>query len=292
MFIGSEGTFGIITEAWVRLRSRPTYRVSTTVKFKDFFDGADAVRALSQSGLYPSNCRLIEAEEAEFTKTGDGKDHLLVLAFESADHPLDSWIKRALELCADHGGRYDKNTSSDPNAHRSGAVGQWRDTFLRGPFYREYATACGVMRETYESSVTWDRFKNFHTNVKDSIEKAVKRATGRQGLVTCRFTHTYLDGPAPYFTYYGYGDKIELLHQLWEIKCATSDALINNGGTITHHHSIGRDHRQWYDQQRPEVFSQVLKSVKRELDPHGILNPGVLIDPSSTVSDSAPDYLD
>lgn len=279
MFIGSEGILGVITEAWVRLRPRPTYRSSTTVRFRDFYAGADAVRALSQSGLYPANCRLVEADEAAFTKAGSGEEHLLVLTFESADHPMDSWMKRALELCADHGGTYDQDALGEHNSHRAGAAGQWRNTFLRAPFYREYSTACGVLRETFESSITWERFKDFHSNVKDSMAKAVSEATGREGLVSCRFTHTYTDGPAPYFTYYGYGDKEALAQQAWEIKAAASEALINNGGTITHHHSVGRDHRPWYDRQRPEVFARALKATKHELDPSGMLNPGVLIDP-------------
>ncbi|HET7633261.1 MAG TPA: FAD-binding oxidoreductase [Burkholderiales bacterium] len=279
MFIGSEGILGIITEAWVRLRQRPTQRASATIRFKDFYAGADAVRALSQSGLYPSNCRLVEADEAAFTGAGDGRDALLIVAFESADHPLDAWIHRAIELCADHGGVNDRQVSDDEDAHRKGAAGQWRNIFLRAPFYREYSTACGVLRETFESSITWDRFKDFHSNVKDAMAKAVKQATGRPGLVTCRFTHVYSDGPAPYFTYYGLGDKDALLQQLWDVKSAASDALIGNGGTITHHHSVGRDQRRWYDQQRPEVFARALKAAKRELDPSGMLNPGVLIDP-------------
>ncbi len=279
LFIGSEGIFGIVTEAWMRLQPRPTHRASASIRFKDFYAGADAVRALAQSGLHPSNCRLVEADEAAFTSAGDGQDALLIVAFESADHPLDAWMNRALELCADHGGINDTARSADPQAHRSGAAGQWRNTFLRAPFYREYSTACAVMRETFESSVTWDRFKDFHSNVKDAMSSAVKRITGRPGLVTCRFTHVYSDGPAPYFTYYGLGDKERLSEQLWDMKCAASDALISHGGTITHHHSIGRDHRRWYDQQRPELFARALRAAKRELDPKGLLNPGVLIDP-------------
>ena len=63
-----------------------------------------------------------------------------------------------------------------------------------------------------------------------------------------------------------------------EIKQAASDAIIAAGGTITHHHAVGRLHRPWYDQQRPELFAQSLKAIKRTLDPHGVLNPGLLID--------------
>jgi len=279
LMIGSEGTLGIVTEAWIRLRKRPSYRATASFRFKDFYAGARAVRALSQSGLYPSNCRLIEAGEAAFTGAGEGQDALLIVGFESADFPLETWLKHATELCQDHEDVLDTGSADDQKSNLKGAAGQWRKIFIRAPFFREYSTACGVMRETYESSVTWDKFDTFHANVKASMEEAVQKVTGRPGLVTCRFTHVYPDGPAPYFTYYGLGNKEALQEQLWAIKSSASDALIANGGTITHHHSIGRDHRHWYDQQRPDLFATALKAAKKALDPKGMLNPGVLIDP-------------
>ena len=89
----------------------------------------------------------------------------------------------------------------------------------------------------------------------------------------------YLDGPAAYFTFGGLGNKPALVEQFWTIKKAASDALMKAGGTITHHHAVGLDHRQWYDQERPEVFATALGAVKSTLDPKWLLNPGVLIDP-------------
>lgn len=107
LFLGSEGTLGIVTEAWIKLRKQPRFRASTTVRIADFYKGAEMVRAISQAGLYPSNCRLIEAEEAAFTEAGDGSDAIVILGFESADHPVHAWMRRALEICADYGGRWD-----------------------------------------------------------------------------------------------------------------------------------------------------------------------------------------
>ena len=97
--------------------------------------------------------------------------------------------------------------------------------------------------------------------------------------MTCRFTHAYPDGPAPYYTILAPGKRGSELEQWDEIKQAVSDGLIKLGGTITHHHAVGRDHRPWYDRQRPDGFARALKAAKRALDPHAILNPGVLIDP-------------
>jgi len=279
MFIGSEGTLGIITEAWVRLHRRPIFRASTTVRFKDFYQAADAVRAITQAGLYPANCRLVEAAEAAFTEAGDGRHDLLVLSFESGDHPLEPWMKRALELCADYGGEYDKDALSQKDSQRSGAAGAWRDKFLRGPYYREHQIARGVMRDTVETAITWDRFKDLHANVKAAGLRAIREVTGRNGSMTCRFTHVYPDGPAPYFTWHAFGEKTKLPGQFTEIRALTSDAMLDCGGTITHHHAIGRVHRPWYDRQRPELFAKALSAAKQALDPKSILNPGVLIDP-------------
>ncbi len=106
LFIGSEGILGIITEAWVRLQDRPTFRASTSVRFEGgdgFLKGAEAVRRLAQSGLYPTNCRLLDPGEAQNAGAGQGDAAVLVLGFESADHALDPWMARAVELCRDTG---------------------------------------------------------------------------------------------------------------------------------------------------------------------------------------------
>ena len=110
LFLGSEGGLGIITEAWVRLHRRPTFRASTTVHFFSYEKAVAAVREISQAGLYPANARLIERDEARFTEAGDGTSDVLILTFESADHPLDPWINRALEICGDHGGQWDRES--------------------------------------------------------------------------------------------------------------------------------------------------------------------------------------
>jgi alkyldihydroxyacetonephosphate synthase len=147
------------------------------------------------------------------------------------------------------------------------------------PFARERTISRGIINDTFETAITWDRFESFHARVKAAAEAAIKQATGRPGQVTCRFTHAYPDGPAPYFTFHALGRHGALAEQWLAIKTAASDALIDAGGTITHHHAVGRQHRPWYDRQRPPLFAAALKAVKRELDPAGLLNPGVLIDP-------------
>ncbi len=277
MFIGSEGILGVISRAWMRLQPRPRFRTAASVRFRSFFAAALAVRAIAQAGLYPSNCRILDPHEAYNTGAADGSVAIMVLAFESGDHPLDAWMERALECCADHGGTPEPAEASD--AHREGAAGIWRNAFIRMPYAREFLNPAGIINDTFETAITWDRFERFHDAVKTATERAILDATGVKGEVTCRCTHIYPDGPAPYFSFHALGRHGALLEQWQAIKTAASDALIAAGGTITHHHAVGRDHRPWYDRQRPELFATALRAAKRELDPQGLLNPGVLIDP-------------
>ena len=281
MFIGSEGILGIITEAWMRLQQRPTFRNSVAVMFADFASGVAAARAVSQAGLYPSNCRLLDAGEAMTAGAGTGDEVVLLLAFESADHALDPWMARALECARDHGGRVPAGagkTRTDADAGREGAAGAWRQAFLSAPYLRDTLVAMGMISDTFETAITWDRFAALHAGVTQSVEEAVRRICGA-GQVTCRFTHVYPDGAAPYYTVLAPGRTGSQLQQWDEIKAAAAEAVLRFGGTITHHHAIGRDHRPWYDRQRPEGFAKALAAAKAAVDPAGILNPGVLIDP-------------
>jgi alkyldihydroxyacetonephosphate synthase len=312
MLAGSEGILGVITEAWVRVQPRPSHRASAGVRFERFLDGAECVRSLSQSGLHPANCRLIDAREAHTTLAGDGSSALLVLGFESADHPVDAAMTRALAICAEHGGAIDSRRAIAPDdaSTRSGgtgsgmtaaeaggvsggkgdggssgadAVGAWRSAFLGAPYMRDVLVAMGVLSETFETAITWERFPAFHEHVtaavREAIESVAAPAARGAGQVSCRFTHVYPDGPAPYFTVIAPARRGEEVQQWAAIKRAASDAVIAHGGTITHHHAVGRDHRPWYDRQRPEPFAHALCGAKAAVDPCGIMNPGVLIDP-------------
>lgn len=280
LFIGSEGTLGIITEAWMRLRARPVHRAASSVRFRSFEHAVQCVRAISQAHLYPANARLLDATEAHVNGAGDGSSSVLVLSFESADHPQDGALSRALEIALEHGGECDAVTDpGNAGAQRQGASGRWRNAFLRMPYFREVLTPRGIIVETFETAITWDRFPVFHDRIMAETRRVIKAVTGRDGIVSCRFTHVYPDGPAPYYTYHALGDTARMVEQCWAIKSATADLLNAMGGTITHHHAVGRDHRRWYDRQRPPVFAQALRAVKRTLDPRGMLNPGVLIDP-------------
>ena len=275
--IGSEGALGLITEAWVRLQGRPTFKATAGFRFADFLAAARAVRAVAQAGLFPANVRIVDGIELKVNGAADGLFTLMVVSFESADHAVDAWMARAEECCLDHGGTVDVAWRDNPRAHLQGAVGAWRDAFIRMPYNREQLTPRGILSDTFETSITWDRFEGFYHAIRDATAKAVRDATGQAGAVSCRFSHAYPDGPAPYFAFHGQGHKGALLEQWRAIKQAASEAVIREGGTITHHHAVGRDHQQWYERQRPALFGEVLADAKRRLDPNGILNPGVIV---------------
>jgi alkyldihydroxyacetonephosphate synthase len=271
MLAGSEGILGAITEAWVRVQPRPTHRRSAGVSFADFMRAVECVRELSQSGLNPANCRLIDEREAKMTMAGDGSSALLVMGFESTDHSVDAPMERALEICREHGGEAKERGGS--------AVSNWRETFLAAPYLRDVFVAMGAISETFETAITWERFAALHERVTAAAEQAMREVGAQPGGVSCRFTHVYPDGPAPYFTVLARGRRGEELEQWVAIKRAVSEAIIEGGGTITHHHAVGRDHRPWYDRQRPEPFAAALSGAKKAVDPQGIMNPGVLVDP-------------
>ncbi len=293
MIIGSEGVLGVIVEAWMRLQDRPTRQTSASVTFASMGHAAAAVRALTQSGLYPSNCRLLDPAEALGNGVSDGTSAILVLGFESADHALDAWMGRALELARDHGGTYDVGavaaslapaSGSGAASGREGAAGQWRNAFIRMPYGRNLSVGLGLIGDTFETAITWDRFEGFYEAVRERAAKAISEICGHEAGVSCRFTHVYPDGPAPYFSYLAVGTREGKLQDSlarWrDIKAATNEITVSLGGTVTHHHAVGRDHRPGYEQQIPPLFRAALTSAKAALDPGGVMNPGVLIDPA------------
>jgi alkyldihydroxyacetonephosphate synthase len=292
LLLGSEGILGVVTEAWMRVRPRPEHRASCGVEFADFLAAAGAVLEIAQSGLHPANCRLLDAAEAGLTGAGDGAANLLILGFESAEQPVAERLELALAIAREHGGKPGAARVSGPAGKDEGggeeggdAVGAWRGAFLLAPYLRDTLVACGVLSETFETAITWDRLEEFHATVMQTARAAVAEASGvpAEGpgapLLSCRFTHVYPDGPAPYFTVLAPAVRGGEVTQWDEVKAAVSEALIGAGGTITHHHAVGRDHRPWYDRQRPAPFAAALRAAKAELDPAGMLNPGVLIGP-------------
>lgn len=280
LLLGSEGTLGIITEAWMRIRPRPVFRGGASVHFDDFARAVDATRAVAQSGLFPANCRLLDAQEAFLNGVSADGSSVLVLGFESADASVAPLLDRAVALAEAHGGRCPKGKvlRGDAEKARTGdAADAWRASFLRGPYLQDAMLKLGVIADTFETACMWKAFPALYAEVTEAVRGALERVCGG-GVVTCRFTHVYPDGPAPYFTFLGRAKRGGEAEQWLELKRAASDALAKHGGTITHHHAVGRVHRPWYERERPALFGEALKAVKRAWDPDALLNPGVLFD--------------
>nr|MBA3531534.1 FAD-binding protein [Ardenticatenales bacterium] len=304
LVLGSEGILGVITEAWMRVRPRPRYRTAASVFFDDFLSGAPAARAIAQASLYPSNCRLLDASEALLNGVPIEGAAVLLLGFESADSPRDAWMLHAISLCEVHGGRCPKGPTTrreepiSTGDERAGApvqgatspVEAWRKAFLTAPYMQSALISLGVLADTFETACTWDRFEALYHGVMGAVAEVLRRVSGG-GLLMCRLTHVYPDGPAPYFTFIAPASEamrtaksaqaraeVSIAH--WaEVKHAASEAILSYGGTITHHHAVGRVHRPYYDQERPPLFADALRAAKRAMDPTGVLNPGAVIDP-------------
>lgn len=282
MVLGSEGIFGVITEAWVRLQEPPGFRASAGVYFDSYKDAWGAAREIVQAKLWPANLRMLDALEGKNAAGMDGTKTLLVIGFESTDVPQTESLEATLKMARELGGIVDPDEVVDSEkessgAGRQGAVGRWRESFINAPYAMNSTIAMGLIHDTFETAVTWDAWPKLDAEVRSSVQKVLDDRCGG-GTISCRFTHVYPDGPAPYYTFIAPGFSGGELEIWREIKEAASSAIIRSGGTITHHHAVGKLHRPWYDQQRPDLFAGSLKATKAVLDPAGIMNPGVLID--------------
>ncbi|MQA00073.1 MAG: FAD-binding protein [Dehalococcoidia bacterium] len=281
MVIGSEGILGIISEAWMRIQVRPKFRATAGVTFPSWESSYEGTRKIVQAKLWPANLRLLDPDLARDGAGMDGTRALLIVGFESAEVPQAPFIRAAVNLAREAGGEIADeeivvdNGDGKPTG-RQGAVGAWRDTFI--PKTTGLAAGLGMVSGTFETAITWDRWPEFDRTVRAEVQAALDEVCGG-GTLNCRFTHVYPDGPAPYYTYAGMYRPGRSEQRQAAIKHAASEAILKAGGTITHHHAVGRQHRPWYDRQRPDLFADALRAAKLAVDPNGVLNPGVLIDP-------------
>lgn len=270
LWCGSEGTLGVITDAHLRCVPLPTERVSAGVRFKTFQSALDAARAMLQCGIYPTQLRVLDPFEHMLSRAFSGKaasGALMVLAFESGGAPLTETFAAAQDICRQHGGEVQATEAQE-------AVGDWRNAFFRQPYIRDALLDYAVVSDTFETAVPWSAVPAFYAAVREATLKAVMATCG-SGAVTCRSTHAYTDGCSLYFAFFGPGKHGSLVDQWWAIKAAASEAVVKHGGTLSHHHAMGRDHQRWARAEIPAGFRAAIRAAKGELDPQGILNPGL-----------------
>lgn len=269
--IGSEGSLGIITSAWLRLFERPTQRASATLAFTSFELGLAALRAIVQSGLLPSNARLVDGAEAVMSGAGAGDACLLLLAFESAAFDQSATLALAVELGKSLGGVVQDRKTLAPG--RDATADTYKRSFFRAPYLRDELILRGVFVETFETAATWSAV----LGLDDAVRAAVEKLALGPHLLARRITHAYRDGCAPYYTVIAKARVGSEEAMWWDVKAAISDAIMASGGTSTHHHAVGRDVMRWYEQERSLPYARALAATKRELDPAGVMNPGVLV---------------
>jgi alkyldihydroxyacetonephosphate synthase len=289
--LGSEGAFGVVTEGWARVQPRPPYRARATVRFDDYWDAVAACREVVQARLTPANCRLLDANEAMLNEVAFDGSSVLLLGFESTDSlpPIAADLDRAVEIAESHGGRVSEGPTTEDRTAEDGSdgtegmteddggdSGEWRDAFVEAPYMFNSLVSMGVLVDTFETAVTWDQFPALHRAIRERVTDAMEEECGA-GFLSCRFTHAYEDGPAPYYTLLAPATVGRELEQWRGIKEAASDTLMEFGATITHHHAVGRVHRDHYHEEVPESYLDALRSMKRTLDPEGIMNPGALL---------------
>lgn len=284
LVLGSEGTLGVITEAWTRVHLRPRFRSKASVHFRDFSDAVRATREVAQSGMAPANLRLLDSREAMINGVVFDGSNVLLLAFESPRVPTEPDLERALAICREFDGKLagepvhlDDHAKVDEHDNSPGSQvgGRWRSSFFEGPYLQNTMVSLGVIADTFETACTWDRFDTLHRRIVGDVRDAMKRVCG-VGFISCRFTHVYPDGPAPYYTFLAPANVGSELEQWAEIKSAASEAISQVGATITHHHAVGRTHKPWYKREVPELFQRGMRRLKESFDPAGVLNPGVL----------------
>lgn len=287
---GSEGVFGIITRARVRVRTQPAVKHYSGFLFPDFRSGTAAIRTAAQTGLPAAMLRLSDAQETRFYRTFselgrntglrdwlsghylrlkglDGLPAVMIAGFEG-DHVH---VRDATEAFA----KIAKASGALALGRKPGK--RWYEGRFHGPYLRDPMMDRGVGVDTLETATHWSNLDTLYRAVKEALEAAIAANAprpGARGVVMCHISHCYTDGASLYFTYIFPRALDGEIAQWRAIKVAASDAIAAHGGTISHHHGVGEDHSQWIAQEKGELGMEILRAIKRTLDPEGILNPG------------------
>lgn len=270
LVLGSEGAFGVITEVRVRVHRTPAERIVESWTFPDFRTGADALRSVVQRGGGPTVIRLSDEAEtgvslAQIGRIGKvlakGASAITVFEGEDAAHRRE----RTAALIAEAGGTSTGQSAAD----------DWARTRFDGPYLRDSLLDAGVFCETLETATTWSNLHALRSAVTAALKDGFSDA-GARSFVMCHISHVYPTGASLYFTVLA-GVKSDQL-SVWDvIKHRVGGTIMATGGTITHHHAVGRDHAPWLSEEIGETGIRILRAIKRELDPEGIMNPGVLL---------------
>lgn len=276
LFLGSEGAFGVLTEITVRIRRRPDVTRYAAWSFRDFASGAAALRELTQRGIRPTVLRLSDETETRVNATMGGhltrlRGCLAVATFDGIG-PDEADI--AAELTADVFARHGAKARGEEPAR------SWERGRFASPALRDALLDGGILAETLETATTWKNLATLKTAVTAALTTALE-ATGTKPVVMCHISHVYPAGASLYFTCVA-TLTTDPVAQWAAAKDAASRAIAAAGGTVTHHHAVGRDHRPYLEGEIGPLGVEILRAVKRTLDPRGIMNPGALVEERAT----------
>lgn len=271
--IGSEGTLGVITKVRLRVHRVPETTRYEAWSFPDFATGVAALRAITQTGTGPTVVRLSDEAEtgvrlATHETIGENQNTggcLGLTLFEGTEEHTASRHAETRALLEAHGG-----TSLGAEPARA-----WEHGRFSAPYLRDSLLAAGALCETLETATDWSNIPALKTAVTEAITNSLADS-GSPALVMCHVSHVYPTGASLYFTVVA-GQRGNPIEQWWAAKKAACDAIMATGGTITHHHAVGADHRAWMRDEVGELGVELLRAIKATLDPAGILNPGKLI---------------
>ena len=294
--VGSEGTFGIVTEATMRVRETPAVKDYRGWLFHDFASGTSAIQNAVQGGLPAAMLRLSDATETNFYRAFGAigerpglRDRLTNLylgarRFTESAALLIVGFEGAPQLVIEGHNRFARMARDMMALDAGRSPGKrWYEGRFHGPYIRDPMMDRGVGVDTLETATRWGNIDALYTAVKAAIEKAVSETVprpGANGIVMCHISHAYQTGASLYFTIIFPRALDGELAQWRAIKTAASDAIAACGGTISHHHGVGEDHLPWIEQEKGALGIDVLRAIKHALDPKGILNPGKLIPPA------------
>jgi alkyldihydroxyacetonephosphate synthase len=294
LVLGSEGAFGIVTEATIRLRSAPAAADYRGYLFRDFETGAAAIHAAVQEEIPTTMLRLSDTDETRFYRAYGALGKKRGLKGRFADFYLEKrgFDANACVLIAGFEGDAD---AVEDSRMRFGRLAQkklgalelgrrqgehWREGRFHGPYLRDPMMDRGIGVDTLETATSWSKIDALYAAVRAALDTAMRETAPREGahgIVMCHISHSYPDGASLYFTYIFPRTLDNEIAQWRAIKKAASDAIVANGGTISHHHGVGEDHLPWMTQEKGALGIEVLRAIKQTLDPKGILNPGKLI---------------
>lgn len=299
LVLGSEGALGVITSLTVAIRPAPEQRIYDGWRLPSFRQGAAVLRALAQDGPTPTVVRLSDEAETAFglarpgsagtgaAGTGAGVSSagtagqppgcLAILGWEGSGAELARRRDQAAGLLAAAGG--------EPVA---GAGDEWAAGRYRAPYLRDALLDAGVLVETLETVAFWSALHGLYEAVSVAVRDALT-AQGTPPVVLCHISHVYASGASLYFTV-ACAQLDEPIAQWRAAKAAVADAILAAGGSISHHHGVGTDHREPYERELGPLAIAALRAVKRTLDPAGILNPGILLPPPGAGSARHPTH--